>query len=90
VKHQLCGKLFRRLNSGTRSAFPSGFHAALPLGHFRSHKEDQVPVVLTHSASKGSSFLINNAPERDDSKKSSVLGFADLGRAGGWSPSNIS
>jgi CheY-like chemotaxis protein len=33
-------------------------------------------------ASRGSSFLISNAPDRDDSKESSVLGFADLGGAG--------
>jgi hypothetical protein len=62
----------------------------LLLGHSRSPKEDQVPVVLTHLASKGSRFLINNASDRDDSNEFFVLRFADLGSAGGWSPSNIS
>src|SRR6266849_794407 len=40
-------------------------------------------------ASKGSSFLINNAPVRDDSKGSSFVCFAAFGMTGGLSPSNI-
>src|ERR1700693_693889 len=38
------GRLFRRLSSGTRSGFPSPFHAAFALGDSPCHKENQVPV----------------------------------------------
>jgi hypothetical protein len=49
VKHQLGGEFIPTLlSSGARSEFPTGFHAALLLGHSSCQEENQVPVFLIH------------------------------------------
>src|SRR6266403_3854836 len=49
VKRQLGGKFISTLlSNGARSEFPTGFHAALLLGHSPCQEENQVPVFLIH------------------------------------------